>query len=425
MRNQKGFFDAALRVTVICLIAANTFLTPLHAQTAKKEILQPTPIAGESWLRHLNRSFDETSMGKTGRLGPPRADLLEESVQRSEKLSRKSGNESVILQGADLYRVNCRGCHGADGQGAPPEINSVLSPVRATSTDAVMLRMKAVGAEISRADAANLARQSTAMLLDRLHRGGQDMPSFPHLREQEITALTAYLRQLAGVRGAERDQLAVGETRVLVGEHIVKSTCHICHGAAGPNPTPQQLYDGAIPPLDTLTQRVSEEEFVRKVTGGAPVMMGTLPQALRGRMPVFYYLTEEEATDAYLYLKQYPPYQWATLDVAATASEPDQNGINPSPQFAGVSLIADAGPAKIRSPQASADAKLWILPALVGFFALTLVGVGCGFTVCELKRLSVAEAEAKPAGRRATQRTNVAGQFLGAADDGVGREWVA
>ena len=61
--------------------------------------------------------------------------------------------------------------------------------------------------EMSRADAANLARQSRTMLLERLHHGGQDMPAFPHLREAEINSLVAYLRQLAGVPGAERDQL--------------------------------------------------------------------------------------------------------------------------------------------------------------------------------------------------------------------------
>ena len=32
-----------------------------------------TPTRGESWLNHLNRSFGDTSMGKTGRLGPPPA----------------------------------------------------------------------------------------------------------------------------------------------------------------------------------------------------------------------------------------------------------------------------------------------------------------------------------------------------------------
>ena len=68
-----------------------------------------------------------------------------------------------------------------------------------------------------------------------------------------------------------------------IGEQIVKSTCHTCHSASGPNPTPQQLMDGSIPPLATLTTRTSLPEFVRKVTEGAPVIMGTPPLACRGQ----------------------------------------------------------------------------------------------------------------------------------------------
>ena len=423
MRNQRDFFDGARRVTVLCLIAANAFLIPLHAQTGKKEI-EPTPVAGESWLQHLHRSFDETSMGKTGQLGPPTAAPREIAEPGWERLTHEFATEAVTLHGSDLYRVNCRGCHGADGQGAPPEINSVLNPVRATSTDAVMMRMKAVGAEISRTDAANLARQSKAVLLNRLHHGGQDMPAFPHLREVEINALIVYLYQLAGLRDG-RELLAVRESRVQVGEHIVKSTCHVCHGAAGANPTPQQLYEGAIPPLNTLTHRVSEQEFVRKVTHGAAVIMGVPPQPFRGRMPVFYYLTEEEAADAYLYLKQYPPYQWATLDVATTAAEPDQNALDPSPQAAGVSFNADAGRSKIRWKETSAPAKLWILPVLVGFFALTLMGCGFGFTVRELSRLSAATEVRSGAPRRKAAHYTEEPGCLEAGDDGVEREWVA
>src|ERR1019366_4117167 len=116
-------------------------------------------------------------------------------------------------------------------------------------------------------------------------------------------------------------QVAVREPRMRVGEHIVKSTCHICHSAAGPNPTPQQLYEGAIPPLNTLALRKSRAEFIRKVTPGPPATMGAPPEFSRGRMPVFYYLSEDEAADVYLYLARYPPYQWATLE----------SGPNPNP----------------------------------------------------------------------------------------------
>jgi mono/diheme cytochrome c family protein len=182
--------------------------------------------------------------------------------------------------------------------------------------------MKKSGMDISQTDAAQLAGQSQAALLQRLHNGGQDMPPFPHLSEAEIRSLVVYLKQLAGVPGAEHEQVEVKESPLRVGEHIVKSTCHICHSAAGPNPGPRQLMDGAIPPLETLPARTKRTEFVRKVTQGAPIVMGALPLACRGRMPVFHYLSEDEVANAYLYLTFYPPYHWAVVDPAASLPGP-------------------------------------------------------------------------------------------------------
>ena len=100
----------------------------------------------------------------------------------------------------------------------------------------------------------------------------------------------------------------------------MKSTCHICHSAAGPNPGPQQLLDGAIPPLSTITTRKSNPDFVRKITSGAPVVMGSPVLSYRGRMPVFGYLSKEEAADVYLYLTQYPPRDVVTLATPSAAS---------------------------------------------------------------------------------------------------------
>lgn len=278
-----------------------------------------TAVAGESWLSHLHRTLAESSMGRTGRLGPP--PTPGETSPASLELSSLHATQTVTLHGSDLYRLNCRGCHGESGGGAPPEINSVINPVRATSVALIGERMKKSGMDIGRADAAQLAGQSEVALLQRLHNGGQDMPPFPHLSETEIRSLVAYLKQLAGVPGAEREQVAIRESPLRVGEHIVKSTCHICHSAAGPNPSPQRLMAGAIPPLETLTSRTNRAGFIRKVTQGAPIVMGTLPLSCRGRMPVFYYLTDDEVADAYLYLTFYPPYHWAVVDPAMPAPE--------------------------------------------------------------------------------------------------------
>ena len=87
----------------------------------------------------------------------------------------------------------------------------------------------------------------------------------------------------------------------------MKSICHICHSAVGPNPDATQLLEGAIPPLSTLITRVSLPEFVRKVTSGSAIALGTPPTSYRGRMPVFPFLSQDEAAAAYQYLILYPP----------------------------------------------------------------------------------------------------------------------
>jgi len=232
----------------------------------------------------------------------------EEAPHWQLKLSPGFATPIVSLHGSDLYRLNCQGCHGASGIGAPPEINSVIDPVRATSVVVITARMKKAGREMNRADVAELAKQSKVLLLQRLRNGSQNMPP-PNLTEAEIRSVVAYLEQLSGVPGAGKKQIAVKESSYRVGEQIVKATCHICHSATGPNPNPQQILEGAIPPLGTLTTRVSLPEFVRKVTKGAPIIMGMPPMSYRGRMPVFVYLSEDEAADAYLYLTLYPPHQ--------------------------------------------------------------------------------------------------------------------
>jgi mono/diheme cytochrome c family protein len=267
-------------------------------------------VEGESWLVHLHRSFDETSMGKSSGVYGPAPPMPSEwpLPLPALQLSNKFTGQSTTLYGSDLYRFKCQGCHGASGTGAPPEINSVIDPVRATSASMYIERMKKVGMDVTSKEAVPLAKQANGMLLDRLHKGGTDMPSpNPNLTDAEVRSLFAYLRQLAGIPGAEKQQVAVVEPALRVGEHIVKSTCHICHASVGHNPGPQELSEAQIPPLSSLTSRLSLNQFVTKVTVGTPVLEGSPAIPVRGRMPVFTYLTPDEAADAYLYLSLYPP----------------------------------------------------------------------------------------------------------------------
>lgn len=344
-------------------------------------------MAGESWLNHLHRAFEETSMGKTGRLGPRTSRSGGETPGSKLRLPADSTSQTVTLHGADLYRLNCWGCHGEFGLGVPPEINSVINPTRATSIPVTLERMKKLGMNASRADATELANQAKTSLLQRLHHGGTDMPPFPHLSEPEIRAIFAYLKQLAGVPGAEKQQEAVEESRVRVGEHIVKSTCHICHNAAGPNPDPEQLLKGAIPPLNTLITRTNLAEFDRKIRSGAPIVMGTSPVPFRGRMPVFYYLDEDEVADTYLYLRLCPPYEWAVLDSALPAPEQNQAARNIVPR------VLSSEPATALPPSKDRDMIVVALPVAAEIFVALLLAGGLGFTLQEIRRLSAARRD--------------------------------
>jgi len=288
------------------LIAALVAAVSLFGQTTENKDSTLTAVQGESWIRHLHRAFNDGSMGRTWDLGPAAPLPGETTASWQLDLSPGYGAQSVTLHGSDLYRLNCRACHGQLGHGAPPEINSIIGPVQATSVAVTMDRMKKAGREMARSDAITMAKEAKVLLLERLHKGGQNMPP-PHLTEAEIRSLVPYLEQLSDIPGAEKNQIAVNESSLRVGEHIVKSTCHICHSATGPNPTPDQILKGEIPPLTAVIKRVNLSEFVRKVTSGAPIVMGNPSAFYRGRMPVFSYLSQDEAAAAYLYLTRYPP----------------------------------------------------------------------------------------------------------------------
>jgi mono/diheme cytochrome c family protein len=350
---------------------------------------QISPANGESWLNHLHRSFGDTSMGKTGRLGPPASEGAATPGWQLGLLT--SSGPQIKLSGRELYRLNCQGCHGEAGLGAPPEIHSVIDPVRATSAALFMERMKQRGMDVSQANAQEMAKQAHESLLMRLRSGGQDMPAFPQLNDREINALVGYLKQLSGMGSAEQATVVASPARV--GELIVKSTCHVCHDATGANPTPAQLEAGAIPPLESLVTRTDEVQFIRKVTSGAPILMGTPATLHRGRMPVFYYLSKDEVADAYLYLSNYPP---SHLDAGiATAAAVQHESEDAGPPSSG-SAPAEASAASVQtsapvsqehySQQMSPLTPVFLLLAILGFVLTLLVG-GLGFAAWELHRL--------------------------------------
>lgn len=273
-----------------------------------------TPATGPSWIEHLGVGLDDTPMGKMGGRGLPPADRRREPMP---SLAAEAPNAPFTLLGRDLYRLDCRSCHGPKGLGAPPVIHSLLDPVRATSAALVEKLQKERGRRLPPGMAEQLAADARKALLDRIANGGKQMPAFPHLQGDEVTALVVYLQALAGVPGAERRQVTVTEPSLRVGEHLVQGTCQICHPPTGTGPDPMTMYmRGVIPSLASLPEQRSPEAVVAKVREGRAAMMGGGMGMMgggmgmmrhKGRMPVFPYLTEEEVVAAYLYLLEVPP----------------------------------------------------------------------------------------------------------------------
>ena len=114
-----------------------------------------TPVEGPSWMKHLGiADIQSTALGQMVGTEPASASRRQEpdlppagekgslsrtidkilSLFRSEsRQTSKLMDETFVLAGSDLYRLNCQSCHGPVGVGSPPEIKSLLGPVEGTS----------------------------------------------------------------------------------------------------------------------------------------------------------------------------------------------------------------------------------------------------------------------------------------------------
>jgi mono/diheme cytochrome c family protein len=260
-----------------------------------------TPVAGPSWLTHLGVPINQTFLGQgSGRYGPA-PDQPKES--RTESLGVR---RTIDLTGADLYRLNCQACHRESGRGTPPEIKSVLGPVQGSSRALVQQRLQAEHDATASADSVDAAARARMAIVTRLHKGGTRMPPRDYLQKDDIRVLFTYLMALAKTPDPQHP-LVRTVSWARLGELTVKGTCHICHDAVGRRPSGTAMLQGAIPPLESLLQTKSVADFVHKARAGDSVQMGNPGLFHRGRMPVFYYLKDEEIAAAYLYLATYPP----------------------------------------------------------------------------------------------------------------------
>jgi mono/diheme cytochrome c family protein len=202
-------------VNLTTLVAVMVVASSLFGQTGTTRPTLVTAVEGESWIRHVHKSFNETSMGRSSwRLGPAPG----EASAWQLRLSPGYAAQVVTLHGSDLYRLSCQGCHGELGHGAPPEIYSISSLVQATSVAAIREQMKKAGREMSESDLLAAAKESKVQLLQRLHHGGEHMLP-PTLSEEEIRSLVPYIEQLSGVPGRKAPDCCQGSGRPRRGAH--------------------------------------------------------------------------------------------------------------------------------------------------------------------------------------------------------------
>jgi len=119
--------------------------------------------------------------------------------------------------------------------------------------------------------------------------------------------------------------------------------------------------------------------------------MGAQPMLYRGRMPVFNYLSEDEAADVYLYLTLYPPLDSASPDATIALSQqgPAGGGGTPPPQKAqAASFAPDNKLPEAPPPNPGSDLRTVAVLSAVVAFVILLLAVGLGFTVSEFHRLS-------------------------------------
>lgn len=346
-RLESGFAGGGLVLGALATLVAVAAFPGLPGAAAPAASPHPqtvtvTPVQGPSWLHHLGLRASETRMGEMGgeEPAPPTARReagketgRETGIQGAmhrflaifgsdRKEADRAFDRTFQLAGADLYRLNCQSCHGPDGKGASPEINSLLDPVRATSAAGIRAQMAAKGRTIPDDMAGQLASQAEKSIRDRLQNGGKKMPPFRHLRGDEIDALLGYLDHLAGVPAGERADMLVAQSAARVGEHVVKGTCHICHDATGPGGHHATMMEGIIPSLESFPQDYTLNAVVHQVQYGSSRVMGMMGGGMMGGgmmgggaggsasgelMPALPYFTEEEIAAAYFYLKEHPP----------------------------------------------------------------------------------------------------------------------
>lgn len=262
-----------------CGLLLGALAAPLAA--AEPAPALPHPASGPSLLARMGSSMDRIALGQVGYSGS--APDAPEAATPAASDGTPWLVSGFALTGEDLYRINCRSCHGAAVRGLGSTTPSLVGKLRDTA-------------------AANPNDENAAaelVIRHQLNQGGAIMPAFAHLDTAEVKALIGYLETVAGT--SEASALPrVQVPALLVGEHVVKGVCQTCHDAT-PGLTP--VGGKAVPPaLSEIPQRWALGELLIAMHARTAPASG--PAIHR---PCLGFLSEQELAAGYVYLIAYPP----------------------------------------------------------------------------------------------------------------------
>jgi mono/diheme cytochrome c family protein len=175
-------------------------------------------------------------------------------------------NMIMDIDGPELYRLNCAGCHGIERQGNPPTFPSLI----------------------------NLNdKKSKAEIIAQVKNGKGVMPPLTHLSDAEINAIVSYLYD---EEAAVQANLVVEElSTAQKGEMLFKSNCTSCHRSITTDAKPQNSDTkvcGMMEPatLSGVPDWYTKHEFA-KVLDKGPCYM-----------PSFSFMSQDDKDGVYDYL---------------------------------------------------------------------------------------------------------------------------
>lgn len=277
--------------------AAKALDRPRELLTPSLRNLDTLAVCSDAYIRHVvTHGRPGTSMLAWQTEGGLSADEIELITGFIRRWEPREADRSVVSAsrgdaqyGGALFRANCTGCHGSNGEGGSIGI-SLRSPTF-------------------------LAIVSDDLLADTILRGRANtaMPSWRQFDNRDVSDLLAFLRSWQPLQSDRADVLARIEAdpppSAATGLMLYRSRCTVCHGEHGEGKIGPSLNNPAVLPV------VSHEFLHDTIVQGRP---GTA-------MPAWRQLTSADVADLIGLLRSWQKEPHKELPAVRVAGDP-QNG---------------------------------------------------------------------------------------------------